>query len=249
MGREIASFSALVIALLFVTCGASRASAQQCPRATSGAAAPSQVQTLEGRLVYRNSIRQWFELRLDKPKCGEGSIQLVPANDRWERLERLRGCRVRVTGQIDYSPTGYYSRNLYQDASRVRPIGTCARQRPLPDFSKARPNKTVRAYRVDMHIDYRPGDHPIRFRVRSAGRELRPWQAYASYTLTGGYVLYGHCAEGFVVDKVFGTPAARPSHFVEPRTPEDMAAYDPEGAAQVGIRQLRLGYTCIREPS
>jgi hypothetical protein len=91
-----------------------------------------------------------------------------------------------------------------------------------------------------MHVDYRPGDHPIVFDVRTGKRELRPWQAYASYMLTGSYVLYGQCAEGFAVDKVFGTPAARPSHV-------DSAAFDPESAAQVGKTDLNLGYTCIRE--
>jgi hypothetical protein len=64
--------------------------------------------------------------------------------------------------------------------------------------------------------------------VRSAGRELRPWQAYASYWLTGGFVLYGHCGESFVIDKVFGTPKANPGHFDDPLTPNDMAAFDPE---------------------
>lgn len=99
-----------------------------------------------------------------------------------------------------------------------------------------------------MHVDYRPGDHPIMFNVRSGDRELRPWQAYASYRLTGGFVLYGSCARGFVVDKVYGTPSARPTHFDDPRTPSDMASYDPESAAQAGVTDLHLGYTCIRNP-
>jgi hypothetical protein len=37
-------------------------------------------------------------------------------------------------------------------------------------------------------------------------------------------------------------------HFDEPRTPEDMAAFDPESAAAAGKTDLHLGYTCIREP-
>ena len=99
-----------------------------------------------------------------------------------------------------------------------------------------------------MHVNYRPGDHPIIFHVSSAGRELRPWQAYASYLLTGLFVLYGNCGDGFVIDKVFGTPQANPGHFDDPRTPNDMAAFDPETAAQSGKRDLHLGYTCIRAP-
>jgi hypothetical protein len=66
--------------------------------------------------------------------------------------------------------------------------------------------------------------------------------------LTGGFVLYGHCAEDFVLDKVFGTAQAKPSHFDEPRTPDDMAAFDPESAAASGKKNLHLGYTCVRQP-
>ena len=91
-----------------------------------------------------------------------------------------------------------------------------------------------------MHVNYEPGDHPIIFRVSSAGKELQPWQAYASYSLTGGYVLYGYCADGFVVDKVFGTPQAKPTLI-------DTALFDPESAAVSGKTDLHLGYTCVRE--
>jgi|ERR1035437_160768 hypothetical protein len=97
-----------------------------------------------------------------------------------------------------------------------------------------------------MHVDYEPGDHPVVFRVLSSGKELRPWQEYASYFLTGGFVLYGYCGEGFVVDKVFGTPQATPQHFEEPHSPDDAAIFDPESAATAGKKDLHLGYTCVR---
>ena len=99
-----------------------------------------------------------------------------------------------------------------------------------------------------MHIDYRSGDHPIVFHVSSLGKQLKPWQAYASYDLTGSYALYGHCGIGFVVNTVFGTPQASPTHFDEARTADDAAAFDPESAAAAGIRRLYLGYTCRRAP-
>ena len=88
-----------------------------------------------------------------------------------------------------------------------------------------------------MHVDYEPGDHPILFSVSSSGKELRPWQAYADYILTGGFVLYGLCANNFVVDKVF-----------EPRTSSDMATFDPESAGAAGKKDLHLGYTCVCQP-
>jgi len=64
--------------------------------------------------------------------------------------------------------------------------------------------------------------------------------------LTGGFVLYGYCGKGFAVDKVFGTKEASPSHFTERGDSGDAAAFDPEGAAESGKKDLNLGYTCVR---
>ena len=77
------------------------------------------------------------------------------------------------------------------------------------------------------------------FRVTADGRRISPWQAYASYQLTGGFVLYGSCGDGFSVERVFGTREAKPSL-------NELATFDPETAAAEGKRSLRLGYTCAR---
>jgi hypothetical protein len=221
---------------------------QECPRVdATGPNIPSEVQTLQGKLIYHNGIRRWFELKLNRPQCGEKSIQLLKTNDNDAHvLERIRGCWIKAKGSIDFSPTGYYSSNIFMNAESVEPVGNCLQQAAFPDYSGAKPDATVNAYKVQMSFIYSFGDHPIVFHVSSGGRKLQPWEAYASYQLTGGYVLYGRCGEGFVVDKVFGTPEAKPTHFDDPRTPEDMAEYDPEGAAQSGKIHLHLGYTCVR---
>lgn len=218
------------------------AAAQTCP-SESG---PFEARTLQGQLIFHDGIRKWFELKLDQPQCGEQSLQLVRVEQAWTPLQVLRSCRVQSRGIIGLSTTGYYSLNLYQDVQAIEPIGECARQLPFPDNSNAKPDKSIRAYRVEMHVDYQPGDHPIIFRVTSAGKELRPWMAYAQYDLTGGFVLYGLCGIGFVVDQVFGPPEASPSHFDRPRAPADRAMFDPESAAVAGKKDLELGYTCVR---
>jgi hypothetical protein len=239
---------ACVLVLTFVNGTASLALAQQCPQTDpTGPSVTSEVRTLAGRLIFHDSIRKWFELKLDQPQCGQTSIELVRRERDWPPLEVLRGCRVRSKGVLGISSTGYYSLDIYQFVDQIEPVGACTRQSPFPDYSKAKPDKSVREYRVDMYVNYRSGDHPILFRVSSAGKTLRPWQAYASYLLTGGYVLYGHCGEDFVVDRVFGTPEANPAHFDEPRTSDDMATFDPESAAAAGKKDLHLGYTCVRE--
>ena len=222
---------------------------QQCPRTSAtGLRTASEVRTLEGRLVFHDAIRKWFELKLDQPQCGQTSIELMRINTDWTPVEVLRGCRVRSSGTINFSPTGYYSLDTYQAVEQIEPVGECAKQLPFPDYSKAKPDKSVREYRVEMHVDYEPGDHPITFRASNAGKELQAWQAYASYMLTGGFVLYGYCGKGFVVDEVFGTPEANPSHFTERGSPDDAAAFDPESAAASGKKDLNLGYTCVRKP-
>jgi hypothetical protein len=223
-------------------------SGQLCPKSSNtGPNVPSEVRTLEGRLNFHEGIRNWFELKLDEPQCEQASIQLVHFERAETPLEVFRGCRVRSRGAIDFSPTGYYSLALYQDVQAIESVGNCKRRSPFAKYPEAKPNRAIRAYRVDMHVNYEPGDHPVVFRITRAGKELRPWQAYANYLLTGGFVLYGHCGDGFVVDKVFGTPEAHPSHFDEPRSSADMAMFDPETAATKGKRDLQLGYTCVRD--
>ncbi|MDR3508714.1 MAG: hypothetical protein P4L64_12520 [Caulobacteraceae bacterium] len=249
MHRKLASVGLYALALVFVTCVGNRAFGQECPRFNAtGPTIVSQVRTLEGRLIYHDGLRQWFELKLDRPQCGQSSIQLMQIKLKSKDLEFLRGCRVRSSGAIDLSPTGYYSLDTFQDVERVTSVGRCLRKAPLPQYPDEKPDALIRAYTVSMRVNYRAGDHPIIINVRSGGRALRPWRAYASYMLTGGFVLYGSCGEGFVIDKVFGTPQAHPGHFDDPRTSGDMATFDPESAAASGRWDLRLGYTCVRAP-
>lgn len=233
------------LALALVACTVVPAFGQQCPTPpdANSASTPSEERTLEGKLVFHNGLRHWFELRLDQPQCGQASIQLVPTGLKWMPLEVRRGCRVRTRGTIDYSGTGYFSVEIYQDVKEIESVGACAPQSPFPDYSKAMPDKAISRYRVDMRVNYERGDHPIVFRVSSGGKELRPWQAYAHYYLTGLFILYGYCGTGFVVDRVYGTAEANPSHF-----DESPAGFDPESAAAAGKTHLDLGYTCVREP-
>ena len=235
--KQFVSSSLLAIALAI--CVTPRLFAQ-CPSREPGGS-ESGARMLEGRLIFHDGIRRWFELKLDQPQCRQASIQLVRGDDQ-KPLEVLRGCRIKSHGVLGFSATGYYSLDVYQNVEQIESVDKCVRQVPLPDFSGVKPDQSVREYRVEMHVN---GDHPILFRVSQVGHTLRPWQAYASYSLTGGLVLYGKCGEGFVVDKVFGTPQANPAHF-DPQSSDDMAMFDPESAAESGKQDLDLGFTCVR---
>jgi len=248
--RRALAFLAFLILASTSPFFAGAALAQECPQTSAtGPTIASAQRTLEGVLIYHDDIRQWFELKLDQPQCEQSSIQLAASDDTGTTLEVLRGCRVKSTGYIDFSGTGYFSLDTWQSVQKIEAEGSCTKQMPFPDYSRERPDNSIQEYRVDMHLEYGRGDDPIMFRITSSGRELNPWQAYASYILTSGFVLYGQCGEGFVVDKVFGTPQANPSHFGEPRSKEDMASFDPESAAASGKRELHLSYTCMRDQS
>jgi hypothetical protein len=178
-------------------------------------------------------------------KVPSNSFRSIKVTRRW-RFSEAVGSNQRVP--IDFSPTGYYSLDVYQAVVEIEPVGVCTQKPLFPDYSKATPDPALSEYQVDMHIDYVSGDHPIVFRVSSGGKELKPWQTYASYMFTGGFVLYGYCGKGFAVDKVFGTPQANPSYLDGAGSSDDAATFDPERAASSGKTDLHLGYTCIREP-
>ena len=140
---------------------------------------PSQVQTLSGQLVYHDGIRKWFELKLDLAQSGQSSIQLLSAGQDWKQMQVLRGCRVRSRGLIFLSPTGPYTSGYYpleytQSVQHIESVETCSLKPPIQVVPRAKPDQNVHDYRVDMRVNYSPGDHPVVFRVTSAGKELQP---------------------------------------------------------------------------
>jgi hypothetical protein len=205
----------------------------QCPSMGT----ETEVRTLQGRLIFHDEMQPWFELKLDQPQCGEASIELYEQHS--NPLAILRGCRVKSRGTLIFSARG----NIRQLVEQIESVGGCVQKAPFPDFSNVKPDHAIRAYRVEMHVN---GSNPIRFHISQAGKALLPWQAYASYFLTGGLLLYCSCSDGFVVDRVFGTTEANPTHFEEARNSNDMAMFDLERAAELGKKNPNLGFTCAR---
>src|SRR5258708_18030393 len=162
---SIVGISAACVLALALVPSAPPALGERCPQAgKTGPDSASEARTLEGRLIFHDAIRKWFELKLDEPRCGETSIELVRVTlDDWRPLQVLRGCRVRSSGSIGFSSTGYYSLDLNQDVEEIESIGTCDTQLPFPDYSGAKPDETVREYRVHMHVDFGASRPPDRF--------------------------------------------------------------------------------------
>ena len=107
----------LVLAL--VTWASWPASGQHCPQHSR----TSELRWLEGKLVFHDGLRQWFELKLDQPQCGQTSIELMWEGDKSTPLEILRGCRVRSRGIINVLVTGNYA----QQVEAVEPVGACSK--------------------------------------------------------------------------------------------------------------------------
>ncbi len=187
MHRILVSIGLYAVVFASFSCVATQAFGQECPlESSTGPSTPSKVRTLEGQLIFHNDVRGWFELKLDRTECGHNSIQLIQFKEKVKPLELFRGCRIRSSGTIDFSPTGYYSADIFQDAEKVGPIGKCVMQPPFPDYSSAKPDKQVREYTVDMRIDYRHGDHPVEFHVRSVGRETAAMAGLCELHAHGG---------------------------------------------------------------
>src|ERR1035437_1511589 len=187
--------SLFVVALCLIAIHPS--AAQSCPQENPhGPSIVSAPQTLSGELVYHNGLRQWLGLQLVTPVCGQKEIQLIPAEldqAHQQALDVLRGCRVTTYGSLDLSSTGYYSTDFFQNIDKIEPSPGCVRQPAFPDYSKAKPSPSIHNYRVAIRIDYL-GDH-ITITARAGDRVLTPWQADASYQLTGDFGLYAYCAD------------------------------------------------------
>ena len=75
--------------------------------------------------------------------------------------------------------------------------------------------------------------------MKSGRRELKPWQVYASYEFTGGFVYYAHCGRCFVTENVHGTAEGKPWII------DGYIAFDPESVPK-GVNPILLNYDCRR---
>lgn len=218
------------------------AKSQDCPKEDpKGPSIPSEVRQLSGVVEYHDNIRQWTSLSLAKPVCGTHKIQLLDDDvGATATISRFRGCRVQVTGKLDTPSTGYYSESLFFLVDSIRPTGNCAIKQSLPLQFTGGPASELDRYHVAMRIDYRPDGGHVLMSAYARGRSLRPWQRYASYYVTGLFGFYAYCGDGFTLEKLKGNPEAHPWIL------DGYAAFDPESAAQKGVRILHISYICKR---
>jgi hypothetical protein len=185
--------------------------AQTCPphddHGREKALSPS---VLHGTLLFHDDLRQWIGIKLDRPACGQTEVQLVFSKaDAWREAETLRGCTVTATGELFDSPTGYYSAELAISDATLKPGPSChpSPVRPDPYAVPIPPN--VKSYHASISVDYRGKGH-VNVKVWHGDDKpvpLAPWQAYISYTLTGGQdVIWFDCQKGFRINDITQTP-------------------------------------------
>ena len=108
----------LLLSLIVLT---TSVAAQNCPKETDGPKSPSTFAKLHGQLIFHDNLRQWFELKLDKPHCGQASIEMIRIDKSWSPIQTARGCSVTTSGEVALAFTGYYSLDLYQVVDTIRP--------------------------------------------------------------------------------------------------------------------------------
>jgi hypothetical protein len=172
--------------------------AQSCPKENPPDKLPPSS-TLNGTIHVYHQLRTWIGIDLSTPACGEKTIQLTfLRKNQYSKAESLDGCTARVTGPVDFSPTGYYSANLFIQDPAIAPAPNCH-----PKSISSTPSVVVppglRSYKVEITVDI-PNNLPMSGHAwRTDGREtdLTPWDKYADITLTGGYVIWADCRKDF----------------------------------------------------
>lgn len=188
--------------LLFLMLGAQALAAQNCPDDSGKLTAPS---SLQGTIAYHHELRDWIGIKLQRPACGQNEIQLTFSDATgYKHAETLRGCDVTITGSLDESPTGYYSTDLFIVDSHIELAPSCQPQPPITYPGNAKIPTSIKSYSVTATI---PADNgPIRIRARKTYQNkapLSPGEAYIQTRLTGGFVLYAICADGFTTTSFF----------------------------------------------
>ena len=191
---------------LMLVLGSKNVCAQCSKEDGSGPGVPS---TLHGKLTYHDDLRTWHALKPDQNVCAWESIEVVSTKLNWNQVHRFRGCGVTITGNLFTPITGYYSLGLAMDVDRIQPDNDCKPLPIEPDLSKVLFPKTVKSYVVTIKVDYRNGGHVEVMVTPTAQSKIvvKPWQAYASYFLTGARdVIWFDCAKGFEMTKASQTP-------------------------------------------
>jgi hypothetical protein len=183
-------------------------SAQVCPSGSGSLAKEhaKEVSSLHGKLIHHENLWQWHSLELDKKTCDWESVEVFSGKIDEKQIHRYRDCGVTITGRLFFPNAGFVL-GLAIDADKIQPDRDC-KPYPVEDLSKAPIPKTVRDYIVNIQVDYSNNHTDVKIRQSAQSMTLlTPWQAYASYYLTGvGTVIWFDCAKGFDVIKANQIP-------------------------------------------
>ncbi len=211
---QIAVFSRQMRALIILATGLFAAmglNAQTCPaHGDKGPGEGLEPSVLHGTLLLHDELRKWIGITLEQPVCGQTEVQLVfSKTEKWREAEALRGCAVTATGKLFDSPTGYYSADMAISDATLRPDASCRPSPITPDPYAVAIPPTINSYHASITVDYRGKGHIDVSVWQGDGKPvlLTPWQAYVSYTLTGGGdVIWLDCQKDFRIKDITQTP-------------------------------------------
>jgi hypothetical protein len=131
---------------------------------------------------------------------GEGSV----GDAIRDRLSRLVNQRVTIRGTLMHGMTGYQKTLVVLQVQQVEPL-TAAGRRALAAPRVPVKLKDVPAYDVVVNAGPRLA---LEARDSASGFPLTPPDPYVPHWMTGGYVVYYNCREGYSLDLQSITPPA-----------------------------------------
>jgi hypothetical protein len=201
--------AALAFAAIALLGAATAARAQSCPKDNpSSVDIAPEASTLHGTVVYHDELREWLGLRLDQSACGEDEIQLEftdKSGNGFRRAVALRNCGVTAKGKLYNSPSGYYSTGVAMNDPPLVPDASC---QPFPvkrDPATFYVPDELKLVHATITVDYRNRGHvdvKTWYEAKKEQIQLKPWQTYINYFLTGGGdTMWISCRKYFRMDK------------------------------------------------
>jgi len=227
-------------------CSALQLQAQNCPpKDYEGPTDKLPISTVYGTIRDHNDLRGWIGLQLSPAVCGQTELQLTfihgDSSASYRATEALKGCKAKVTGRIDNSPTGSYATDIFIEDGMIEPDASCHPSPEKPDPFKATIPSDLQSYQATVTLNFADTSKPMSGAGRRADGKtdrLTPWEAYIDPWLNGSEdLLWVKCRDGFHLQNAYTEIAgkqAKPENWLNKETP-GLSAPDKPAPSSITI--------------
>ncbi len=227
-------------------CSSLQLQAQNCPpKDYEGPTDKLPVSTVYGTIRDHNDLRRWIGLQLSPAVCGQTELQLTfihgDSSASYRATEALKGCKAKVTGRIDNSPTGSYATDMFIEDGMIEPDASCHPAPEKPDPFKATIPSDLQSYQATVTLNFADTSKPMSGAGRRADGKtdrLTPWEAYIDPWLNGSEdLLWVKCRGGFHLQNAYTEIAgkqAKPENWLNKETP-GLSAPDKPAPSSITI--------------